>query len=131
MHRSKYILDPSVKSSAAFGQSYVPPPQMQTFGSQQNTYGNPLQPVNNHSQQFNQFNNQQFNANPIPVASPSVPPSILNPPPISTFAAGTLPPIEVAQQAVPQQQIQRNPTPPPGWNDPPALKSRAVGFLCT
>lgn len=47
--------------------------------------------------------------------------SILNPQQASTFAPG-LPPIEVAQPAI-QQNMQRNPTPPPGWNDPPVLKS--------
>lgn len=47
-----------------------------------------------------------------------------------------IPPIETAQQALPPPPpsslsstgigggIQRNPTPPPGWNDPPVLKTR-------
>lgn len=40
-----------------------------------------------------------------------------------------VPPIEVAQQAL-GHQIQRNPTPPPGWNDPPPLTKsvRQVSF---
>lgn len=159
MPRSKYILDPSVQSSAAFGQSYVPPPQPQsfgaqpqtfgtqpqsfggqqqtfgaqpqTFGTQPNAYGNPLPPPNNHQQPFNQFNNQPFNpapipSNPIPIATPSGPSSIMNP--IQQIGA-FVPPIEVAQAAMPQQQMQRNPTPPPGWNDPPVLKSRAVSCI--
>lgn len=90
--------------------------QPQTFASQQPTYGAPF------SQPFSQ-----------PLSNSAVPThagqsSILNPQPINTFAPG-LPPIEVAQPAI-QQTIQRNPTPPPGWNDPPALKSsRAVSKI--
>lgn len=88
---------------------YAPPNQ--TFGNQQPSYGS----------QFNQPFSQPFNqpvSNPVPNVGQS---SILNPQPINTFAPG-LPPIEVAQPAI-QHNIQRNPTPPPGWNDPPALKS--------
>lgn len=83
-------------------------PQQSPYGGiQQPTYGNvPTQSFNN-----NHFNTQAY-ANQ---------PSIMNPPPMQTFAPG-IPGIEVAQQAL-QQNIQRNPTPPPGWNDPPALKS--------
>lgn len=145
--RSKYILDPSVKSSSAFGQSYVPPPQPQTFGAQPqafggqpqvyggqpqafggqpNTYGSALPPTGNHPQSFNQFNTQPFNPAAIPVAAPSGPPSVLNPTPVGAFVPTGLPPIELAQPAISQQPMQRNPTPPPGWNDPPALKSRVV-----
>ncbi|XP_055317143.1 protein transport protein Sec31A isoform X2 [Sitodiplosis mosellana] len=108
--RSKYVLDPSVQSSSSYGQApglYAS--QNQTFGSQQPSYGS----------QFNQPFNQPV-SNPVPIASIGQS-SILNPQPINTFAPG-LPPIEVAQPAI-QQNIQRNPTPPPGWNDPPALKS--------
>lgn len=83
-------------------------PQQPNFSSiQQPTYANvPTQSFNN-----NQFNTQAY-ANQ---------PSIMNPPPMQTFTPA-IPGIEVAQQAL-QQNIQRNPTPPPGWNDPPALKS--------
>lgn len=109
-------MDPSVQSSAPYGQSaglYAPQPQ--SFATQQPTYG----------AQYNQPFSQTV-SNPVPLHS-SGQSSVLNPQPINTFAPG-LPPIEVAQQAIPQN-IQRNPTPPPGWNDPPALKSaRAVSF---
>lgn len=88
---------------------YAPPSQ--TFGSQQPSYGA------QYSQPFSQPFNQPL-SNPVPIASVGQS-SILNPQPINTFAPG-LPPIEVAQPAL-QQNIQRNPTPPPGWNDPPAL----------
>lgn len=112
--RSKYILDPSVQSSSSYGQApgiYAPPNQ--TFGTQP-SYGT----------QFNQPFSQPFNqpvSNAVPPIASVGQSSILNPQPINTFAPG-LPPIEVAQSAI-QQNIQRNPTPPPGWNDPPALKS--------
>lgn len=84
--------------------------QPQTFGTQQpQTYGTP----------YSQPTYNQFVSNPVSTLAGGQP-SILNPQPASTFAPG-LPPIEVAQPAI-QQNIQRNPTPPPGWNDPPALR---------
>lgn len=115
-----------MQSSSAFGQSYVAPPQPQTFGTQTNSYG--AVPAPNNLQTFNQFNNQPFTqnaSNPMPIGNPMGQSSVLNPTQLSTFSPG-LPPIEVAQQAIQQQPILRNPTPPPGWNDPPALKSRVV-----
>lgn len=45
-------------------------------------------------------------------------PAVFNPPPIGNSFMSGFPPVEVAQPAIPQN-IQRNPTPPPGWNDPP------------
>lgn len=117
--RSKYVLDPSVQSNSSYGQApnmYTAP--CQTFGQQQPTYG-----TSSFSQPFNPSFNQPV-SNQMPIASMGQS-SIMNPQPINSFAPG-LPPIEVAQPAM-QQNIQRNPTPPPGWNDPPALKShRAV-----
>lgn len=95
---------------------YAPQQPHQTFGSQQPAYGAPY--------------NQQFNqpvSNPMPIQNVGQS-SILNPQPMTAFAPPGLPPIEVAQQAIPQN-VQRNPTPPPGWNDPPVLKSsRPVSF---
>lgn len=115
--RSKYVLDPSVQSSSAYGSTWAPPPL------QPNTLIN-SQPIGNNynSNQFQQFtpaptnafNSQPFNTNPI-----GAQPSVLNPPALNSFAPN-VPPLEVAQPAL---QHQRNPTPPPGWNDPPALKS--------
>lgn len=131
--RSKYVLDPSVQSSSSYGQSasmYAPAPQTfgaqqpQSYGAQPQTYGTPYsQPAYN-----------QLVSNPVSTMAGGQP-SILNPQPASTFAPG-LPPIEVAQPAI-QQNIQRNPTPPPGWNDPPTLRksSRPVSnmnkLICT
>lgn len=119
--RTKYVLDPSVQSSSSYGQSYAPTPQTfgqqpqtfgvqpQTFGSQPSTYGTPF------SQPFNQS---------VPQPMPTLPgqSTIMNPTQQPTTFTPGLPPIEVAQPAI-QQNIQRNPTPPPGWNDPPVLKS--------
>lgn len=141
--RSKYIVDPSVQSSGSSGYGYQPP--INTFGS--NTQFN-SQPYGNASttygQQFNtapfsspannSFNSQPNALNQMPSTFNSTPfaqPSILNPPALNSFVSG-VPPIELAQQAMPQQNTQRNPTPPPGWNDPPAVKSnRPVSHFCT
>lgn len=78
--------------------------------------------------------NQQpsFNNNPVPMQNQFIP---FTPAPIANSSSAYLsgvPPIELAQQAMPSNQglppppisSQRNPTPPSGWNDPPALKSR-------
>lgn len=123
-------MDPSVQSGSAYGQTsnlYTPQTANNTqFNS--HSYG---------SQNYNQFVPQPFNPAPIASLNPFTPfnsapnatpaqPSVLNPPPLNNYVPG-VPPIEVAQPAL--QQYQRNPTPPPGWNDPPALKSnRKVSF---
>uniref|UniRef100_A0A1I8PBV5 Protein transport protein Sec31A n=1 Tax=Stomoxys calcitrans TaxID=35570 RepID=A0A1I8PBV5_STOCA len=105
--RSKYVLDPSVAPSGpmgGYGNTYQAPPVA------------PMQAPSS-------FNTTPFNAAPAP--------SIMQPSFSSTpfgnnaFMPG-VGPIETATAAVPpppMQNIQRNPTPPPGWNDPPALKS--------
>lgn len=114
MTRSKYVLDPSVQSSSSYGQSanmYAPAPQ--TFGTQPQSYGTQPQ---SYGAPYSQPSYNQFVSNPVSTMAGGQP-SILNPQPVPG-----LPPIEVAQPAI-QQNIQRNPTPPPGWNDPPALKS--------
>lgn len=95
---------------------YAPAAPSQIFGSQQPSYGSQF------NQPFSQPFNQPVSNQPMPTASVGQS-SIMNPQPMNTqFAPPGLPPIEVAQAAIPQN-IQRNPTPPPGWNDPPALKS--------
>lgn len=101
--RSKYLLDPSVQSGPTYGQSNLYAPQM---NSNFNNYGQ--QPMSN------------FNPTPI---NPPQPNQFMPfvPAPTNNFMSG-VPPIEMAQQAIPQ----KNPTPPPGWNDPPALKTNRV-----
>lgn len=129
--RSKYILDPSVQSGPSYGQtaSMYAPPAPATFNNQ--PFGGAA-PINNYSQfqpqpfasagTFNQTPFQQPYNNQ-PVGMPAGPPSILSPAAANNLIPG-VPPIELAQQALPQQ-VQRNPTPPPGWNDPPPLTKSA------
>jgi protein transport protein SEC31 len=136
-HRSKYVLDPSVQSGPSYGQTvpnamYNP----QNFNSQPNFSGMPTQPQQQQQPSYNQFNtnpgqqqSQTFSPPPnnfqpftptqssYGLSAPVVPQNqnIFNPPPQSA----AFPP---SQQGDPNN-MQRNPTPPPGWNDPPALKT--------
>lgn len=138
--RSKYILDPSVQSSGSAG-GYGHQPAANSFASNtpfnaqlygntasNSSYGQPFNTAPFTNPTTNSFNSQPFNSTPLGQ------PSILNPPALNSFVPG-VPPIELAQPAVPQPtHTQRNPTPPPGWNDPPALKStRPVSLfeICT
>lgn len=134
--RSKYILDPSVQSGPTYGQSanmYAAPLSNPQFNNQ--SYGAPAannynqfapQPFASAGSQFNQQAFQPYNPN---VANTGAS-SIMNPPQNNVMSG--VPPIEVAQSAM-LQQIQRNPTPPPGWNDPPPLtkSARVVSFTMT
>ncbi|XP_073848792.1 COPII coat complex component secretory 31 isoform X2 [Musca autumnalis] len=106
--RAKYVLDPSVAPAGpmgGYGNTYQPPA--------------PVAPM----QAPASFNTTPFNAAPAPqIMQPT-----FNSSPFTnnTYMPGAGP-IETANAAVPpppMQNIQRNPTPPPGWNDPPALKS--------
>lgn len=98
--RSKYLLDPSVQSGPTYGQSSMYAPQM-----------------NSNFNNFAPSPMTNFNAAPInPPQTNQFMPFV--PAPTNNYMSG-VPPIEMAQQAIPQ----RNPTPPPGWNDPPALKT--------
>ncbi|XP_055534131.1 protein transport protein Sec31A isoform X2 [Wyeomyia smithii] len=127
--RAKYVLDPSVTTGPNYGQPAA------------NPYPNPFQSAA--TPQFNQFNNQPINQqpqptlyNPVPAAQPTNNFKPFTPAPLvqpSPYLAG-VPPLDVSQQnysnqpaaAVPPppfSNMQKNPTPPPGWNDPPALKS--------
>ncbi|XP_037815567.1 protein transport protein Sec31A isoform X2 [Lucilia sericata] len=111
--RSKYVLDPSVAPAGPMG----------GYGNTYNPAPAPQPPVPN------SFNTTPFNANPMAGSNaPSIMQPTFNPTPFSnnSYMPGVAP-IETAQAVVPpppMQTIQRNPTPPPGWNDPPALKTR-------
>lgn len=130
--KSKYVLDPSVASNNPYGQSVAPAPMPSPYSQNVPSYGQPI------AQQpgLMPFNPTSFNTNPLNVPSPapyqSQPPQPFVPTvPINSFMPG-IPPIETSPLAPPPpQQFNRNPTPPPGWNDPPALMStRAqVGFI--
>lgn len=133
MQRSKYLIDPSVTSNPApigggYGSGAFNPP--------------------NSMQAPNTFNAPIYNTNPMmsSVAQPSYQPQTtlmqpqmqmhstpsgpFNPDVNSQYGQMNIgggympgiPPIETAQQAMPPS-YQRNPTPPPGWNDPPTVKS--------
>lgn len=108
--RSKYVLDPSVAPTGG------------PMGGYGNTY-NPA-PVPQTTMPPNSFNTTPFNANPISAPAPSIMQPTFNPTPFANnpYMPGVAP-IETAPAAVPPPPIQRNPTPPPGWNDPPALKT--------
>lgn len=117
--RSKYVLDPSVAApTSSYGMPYnpMPAPAAVPFG------GAPVsQAPNVPTYNANAFNTnpiQQFNPAPF-VGAPqnNYLPSVA---PIETMPVAAAPPAPLVQN------IQRNPTPPPGWNDPPALKSSRV-----
>lgn len=105
--RSKYVLDPSVAPAGPIG----------GYG---NTYQTPqVAPIPAPTS----FNTTPFNAVPAPSI---MQPSFSSTPFSNNAYMQNVAPIETATAAVPpppMQNIQRNPTPPPGWNDPPALKS--------
>ncbi|XP_055596249.1 protein transport protein Sec31A isoform X2 [Uranotaenia lowii] len=132
--RIKYVKDPSVSSGPAYGQPAA------------NLYNpNAFQPP---TSQFNQFNVQSINQQQTPYNpqqqtnnfQPFTPAPLVQPG-ISPYMPGVSP-LDINQQATnnltypgapptasmappPLSNVQKNPTPPPGWNDPPALKSAA------
>lgn len=106
----KYLLDPSVQSGPTYGQSNMYAPQ--------NNFSNfaPAPVQNFNVAPMANFNTAPMNPpNQINQFTPFVPAATNN-----SYLSG-VPPIETAQQALPQ----KNPTPPPGWNDPPPLKTRS------
>uniref|UniRef100_A0A182PKW7 Protein transport protein Sec31A n=1 Tax=Anopheles epiroticus TaxID=199890 RepID=A0A182PKW7_9DIPT len=131
--RAKYVLDPSVTSGPNYGQTnanfynpmaYQPQqPAAPTLGSQ------PPQPTgfyNPASAQPAPTNNfKPFTPAPLVQASPYLPGvSPLDVSQQQQPGMGYAPPPPAAQAGGPPMgNVQRNPTPPPGWNDPPALKS--------
>ncbi|XP_061393011.1 protein transport protein Sec31A [Musca vetustissima] len=114
--RAKYVLDPSVAPAGpvgGYGNTYQPPAPV-------------LQPaVAAPMQAPTSFNTTPFNA---AAPAPQIMQPTFNSAPFSNnaYMPGAGGPMDSASAAVPpppMQNIQRNPTPPPGWNDPPALKS--------
>ncbi|XP_017133259.1 protein transport protein Sec31A isoform X2 [Drosophila elegans] len=123
--RSKYVLDPSVAApTSSYGMPYNPVPAPGPLPSAVPFSGGgapgPVpQPAN-----VPTFNSNAFNTNPIAPAQPYNPSPFMGAPQ-NQFLPGVNPIETMPPQAVPPviQNVQRNPTPPPGWNDPPALKS--------
>lgn len=109
--KPKRLLDPSVQSNTGYGQ--IPPavpynPNPQSFNT------NPIQPA---------FNAQPMN--PMPMQAQS---TMINswdtqqanyPYPNTNAMNGSLAPPPISQS------MMKNPTPPPGWNDPPEFKPKA------
>ncbi|XP_052843381.1 protein transport protein Sec31A isoform X2 [Drosophila gunungcola] len=121
--RSKYVLDPSVAApTSSYGMPYnpVPAPVPSAVPFSGGGVPGPVpQPAN-----VPTFNSNAFNTNPIAPAQPYNPSQFMGAPQ-NQFLPGVNPIETMPPQAVPPviQNVQRNPTPPPGWNDPPALKS--------
>ncbi|KAH8233407.1 hypothetical protein KR026_007815 [Drosophila bipectinata] len=122
--RSKYVLDPSVAApTSSYGMPYNPVPA--PVPSAVPFPGAPAPgPTVPQPSAVPTYNSNAFNPNPLAPAQP------YNPSPFmggqqNSFLPGVNPIETLPPQAAPPviQNVQRNPTPPPGWNDPPALKS--------
>uniref|UniRef100_A0A182T7L0 Ancestral coatomer element 1 Sec16/Sec31 domain-containing protein n=1 Tax=Anopheles maculatus TaxID=74869 RepID=A0A182T7L0_9DIPT len=135
--RAKYVLDPSVQSGSNYGQqssNFYNPMAYQQQPQQPNApivNQPPQQPMSNFYNpasapgQPNNF--KPFTPAPLVQASPYMPG--ISPLDVTQQqqqqqpGMGYPPPPPQATAAPPMANMQRNPTPPPGWNDPPALKS--------
>lgn len=104
--KSKRLLDPSVQSGPTYGQIPAQPSMyggapsfnthpIQQFAPQQM---NPMQPAMNSMQPTMGYDQQNYG---------------------QQFTNGSLPPPPS------NQPMMRNPTPPPGWNDPPEFKAKS------
>ncbi|ALC40647.1 sec31 [Drosophila busckii] len=121
--RSKYVLDPSVAPTSAYGMPYnpVPAPAAMPFGGS-------AAPVSQPTNMAQPYNPNAFNTNPIAATQQYNPTSYMGAPQ-NNYMPGVAPIETMPPAAAPaplMQNIQRNPTPPPGWNDPPTLKSSRV-----
>lgn len=106
----KYLLDPSVQSGSPYGHNTGMYGGAQSVPSY--TQG-PMPPAPSN-----------FNTNPIqtqPMMDGSQY-SSFNTAPMQQMPGQLMPPVEMGQPALINHQ--KNPTPPPGWNDPPPLASR-------
>ncbi|XP_034650172.1 LOW QUALITY PROTEIN: protein transport protein Sec31A [Drosophila subobscura] len=121
--RSKYVLDPSVAApTSAYGMPYnpvpAPAPSAAPFTGGPGPGALP-QAANVPTYNSNAFNTNPLSSgqgyNPTPFAGAQQNSYLPGVNPIETMPPAAQPPII--------QNVQRNPTPPPGWNDPPALKS--------
>uniref|UniRef100_A0A182MXT3 Protein transport protein Sec31A n=1 Tax=Anopheles dirus TaxID=7168 RepID=A0A182MXT3_9DIPT len=134
--RAKYVLDPSVTSGPNYGQSnsnfynplaYQQPQQPGVVNQPPQPTAGFYSPSGAASVQTNNF--KPFTPAPLVQASPYLPG--VSPLDVSQQQQQQpgmgypAPPPPQATGPPPMGNMQRNPTPPPGWNDPPALKSAA------
>ncbi|XP_035792050.1 protein transport protein Sec31A-like isoform X2 [Anopheles albimanus] len=148
--RAKYVLDPSVQSGPTYGQqqSFYNPYQQQQPQSNSVTGPYSTAPVQATQPQPGNFYNPAAQP-PAPAPAPAVntfkpfTPAPLVQPTMNNNASYMSPLDQQQQQQQPNygygpqpggpvssstapppmaSQMQKNPTPPPGWNDPPALK---------
>ncbi|XP_049291125.1 protein transport protein Sec31A isoform X2 [Anopheles funestus] len=140
--RAKYVLDPSVTSGSNYGQQssnfYNPmayqqqqQPNVPVGGvinqppQQQPSFYNPSSAAG----QTNNF--KPFTPAPLVQSSPYIPGiSPLDVTQQQQQSGMGYPPPPPQAAAPPMANVQRNPTPPPGWNDPPALKSNSRPQYC-
>jgi len=126
--RSKYVLDPSVAApTSSYGMPYNPVPAPVPSAVPFSGGGVPgpaPQPAS-----VPTYNSNAFNTNPIASAQ-SYNPSPFMGTQQNQFLPGVNPIETLPPQAAPPviQNVQRNPTPPPGWNDPP--KTTKLDVLC-
>ncbi|KAH8277557.1 hypothetical protein KR018_000691 [Drosophila ironensis] len=124
--RSKYVLDPSVAApTSSYGMPYNPVPALVPSPVPFTGASGPVPsgPVPQ-ATTVPTYSSTAFNTNPLGSAQPYNSSPFVAATPNNFMPGGNT--IEaMAPQAVPSviQNVQRNPTPPPGWNDPPALKS--------
>ncbi|XP_030387953.1 protein transport protein Sec31A isoform X2 [Scaptodrosophila lebanonensis] len=127
--RSKYVLDPSVAApTSAYGVPYnpvpVPAPAPAPFT------GAPV-PIQQPGSVPTNYNSNAFNTNPLASVQPYGQVTYMDAGSRGGYVPGmapvdTMPAANAPAQTPIIQNIQRNPTPPPGWNDPPTLKSSRV-----
>ncbi|XP_052862438.1 protein transport protein Sec31A [Anopheles cruzii] len=155
LSRSKYVLDPSVTSGPTYGQqnaNFYNPPSYQQPGIGQAPGAGPFNagPI---VSQPSSFYNPSQQPPPAPAAAGQPPQSNnfkpFTPAPL-VQTSSFMPPLDGSQQQPPQHNanygyppqaglppppmaggnFQRNPTPPPGWNDPPAVKGHSRPQYC-
>lgn len=115
--KPRRLLDPSVQSGPSYGQVAAP---TSMYGGAPAFNTNPIQPM------VNQFNHQAMNPTPFANQPVTQQPTMgwdqqaygYQSNNSSSNMNGSLPP-------PPQASMLRNPTPPPGWNDPPEFKAKS------
>lgn len=117
--RAKYVIDPSVRSGPSYGQTgtsnfyggTLPANDYASTGSMNSPFAGPIPPT----PQYNQFNaNPTGSVNQFQPFSPATP--------LLGSSMQAPPPVEMNQSSMIHPQ--KNPTPPPGWNDPPPMTGR-------